>query len=113
MKKLMLLGILGLVVAGGMNEAGATSCCSGSKMGADLTAGNPSAMPDPPDCIRGHQMMASQRGMAGHEGTVNHCDPSKPVTSGSTTGFSGSHEHGIAHEAQSHIEQKDGTMPGE
>jgi hypothetical protein len=113
MKKVILLVILGLVVAGGMNEAGAMACCSGSNTGAGMTGGSHGTMPGGTDCISGHEMTASQSGMAVDEGTINYCDPVGSVSSDSASGHSGSHQHGIADKPEAPMGQKSVTMPGD
>ena len=53
MKKVILLVIMGLVVAGGMKESAAMARCSGSNTGAGITGGSHGAMSGGPDCVSG------------------------------------------------------------
>ena len=111
MKKVILLVIMGLVASGGMKEAGAMACGSGSNTGAGITGGSHGVTPGGPDCVSGHEMMASQSGMAGHEGTGSYCYRVGPVNSEAINVHFGSHQNRNANETQSPMGQKGETTP--
>ncbi len=75
MKKVILAVIMGLVVAGGMKEAGAAACCSGSTMSTGMTEGNHGSVSGETGSKTGDAMMENPSEMAGHQGTMGPCDP--------------------------------------
>ena len=100
MKKLILVVIMSLAVAGGMKEAGAVPCCCSSSMGAGIVEDNKDTVVGGTDCVTLGEM-------ADHEGIGGPRDPEVQGDSGAADGHSGSHQHGPAHETASPIVQED------
>ena len=110
MKKVILAVIMGLVVAGGIKEAGAAACCSGSTMGAEMAEGNHGCVSGEPGSKTGDAMMENPSEMAGHEGTMSPCDPVVLGNREATSRHSGPHPEGTTSEAQSPVGEECMTM---
>jgi len=110
MKRVILAVIMGLVVAGGIKEAGAAACCSGSTMGDGITEGNHGSVSGETDSKTGDAMMRNRSAMAGHQGTRDPCDPVVPGNREATSRHSGPHPEGTTSEAQSPVGEECMTM---
>ena len=104
MKRVILAVIMGLVVAGGIKEAGAAACCSGSTMGAGITEGNHGSVSGETGSKTGDAIIGNRSAMAGHQGTMGPCDPVVPGNREATNCHLGSNPHGEPTEAQPPVE---------
>ena len=103
MKKVILAAIVGLVVAGGMKEAGAAACCSGSSTGAGIAEGSKGAVSSGRDCKTLNEIMGNPSEMAGHEGAMSPCDPVVQGNREATSSHSGPHPEETSSEDQSPV----------